>query len=314
MDNQLIKNAQVIIACDPAIVQRLRHTFGQNKLYVLITSQYETISSKTADFIFPPSLNYVRRQLRAILRLRDQSATLQQETEKLHQSLNNSQVEIELLKSAIIRNVSHELRTPVLQVKSAVSLMSEDSDNPELISYAKNSMARLEALVKNITLLGNTFEANLGPVIVRDVIDYVKRNINRAWRYQGALSRIVTCYDEDTPPVMADKQGLSTVIELLIDNALKFSEGEVTLSVTSQDDCVRIAVSDQGIGIDPANIESIFDMFFQVDASSTRKYEGAGIGLTIVRLILKHHDSVIQVCSKPDNGSVFYFTLKAINI
>lgn len=314
LDDKLVQNAQVIITSDPVHVRRLRRVFGGGKLYALVTDDYETISSKAADFIFPPSLNYIRRQLRAILRFRDEHMSLQAETERLQKTLSESHVEVELLKSAIIRNVSHELRTPVLQVKSAVSLMSEDSDNPELIDYAKISMARLESLVKHITLLGNTFEANLGPVIVRDVIDYVKRNINRAWRYDDALSRIVTHYEDGTPPVMADKQGLSTVIELLIDNALKFSHDEVSLSVTPQGDHILIAVSDRGIGIAPADVESIFDMFFQVDASSTRKYEGAGIGLTIARLILQQHNSTIQVCSEPGGGSVFSFTLKAINI
>ncbi len=305
-----VRKARFIITCNTENIVKLRHKYGMTKRYVLITEQFETTSSKAADFIFPPSLNYIRRQLRTIMRQDAEHQTLQEQSAQL----DKQQAGVEVLKNAIVRNVSHELKTPLLQVKAAVSLMAEDSQNEELTHYAKNAMARLEALVKNITLLGSASEANLGPVIVRDVIDYAKRNISRSWQHNNAMQRIYARYDDDITPVLADKQGLSTVVQLLLDNGLKFSEKQVEVNVTKCDKAIKIAVRDYGIGIDKADIDSIFEMFYQVDASSTRAYGGTGIGLAIVRLILDQHNTTINVESNVGDGSTFSFLLPQVKL
>lgn len=217
--------------------------------------------------------------------------------------------EVEILKNAIVRNVSHELKTPLLQVKSAVSLMSEDSSDAELVSYAKNATGRLEALVKNITLLGSSLDTNRGPVIVRDTIEYAKRNLRRTWEHREEIQRIVVNIEEDLPPVLADKQGISTVLQLLVDNALKFSKDDVVVSAAMRESFVEFSVADRGIGIPTYSLQSIFDSFVQLDSSTTRRYGGAGVGLAIVKLILDHHDTEIKVRSEVDQGSTFSFQL-----
>lgn len=223
--------------------------------------------------------------------------------------------EIEILKNAIVRNVSHELKTPLLHVKSAVSLMAEDAgpDN-KLIRYAENATARLETLVTNITMFGSSLDFNLGPVILRDSVEYARRNLGRIWEQRSETKRIVLHIDEDLPPVVADKQGLSTILQLLMDNALKFSSDEIEVHAHRVRNQIEVSVKDYGIGIAPADMKSIFDSFYQIDSSSTRRYGGAGVGLALVNLLLEHHDSKIKVESKVNKGSTFSFKLKIANL
>jgi signal transduction histidine kinase len=123
--------------------------------------------------------------------------------------------------------------------------------------------------------------------------------------------------DSDLPPIMADKQGLSTVLQQLLDNALKFSEKngkDVEVIGKREGDKAYIAVRDYGIGIPEDKLKNIFDLFYQVDSSSTRPYGGLGVGLALVKLILEHHGTKIEVISQLDEGSTFYFYLPIATI
>ena len=298
--------------------------FKPMPLRVLITeTQPVSVPDGTIDLVLPPDAGVVERQIK-------QSVELKRENERLQQQINAMQADynqlkdqldaqkkvnhsVEVLKTAIVRNVSHELKTPLLQVKSAVSLLAEDVKDEKLINYAKNATARLETLVKNITMLGSSLDTNMSTVIVRDAVEYARRNLRRIWMQQDSPERIVIKLEDNLSPVRADKQGISTVLQLLLDNALKFSEEKVEVIAKKQDDAyIYVAVKDYGIGIAPEDVERIFDAFFQVDGSSTRRYGGTGVGLAIVKIILDNHDMEIHVDSKVGEGSTFWFLLPAV--
>jgi signal transduction histidine kinase len=275
---------------------------------------------QTADLVLLPESYALETQLQPYLHmcvetiaLQNQLYNLLQKAESLESQLNaqrRSNSEVEILKNAIVRNVSHELKTPLLQVKSAVSLIAEDGGEPKLIQYATNATARLETLVKHITMLGTSLDIkSLGPVIPRDAVEYALRNLRRIWQHKGDVDRIATFLDDNLPPVVADKQGLSTVIHLLLDNALKFSDDAVEIHVRRETGAVRIAVRDYGIGIAEDHLNAIFEAFVQLDSSATRRYGGAGVGLAIVRLILEYQNSQIEVESEIGSGSSFSFRL-----
>lgn len=244
--------------------------------------------------------------------LLDKINGLQGQIEQQHRSSD----EIEVLKNAIVRNVSHELRTPLLQVKSAVSLIAEDVSDQKLVSFAENAMARLETLVKNITMYGQSLDIRLGPIILRDSVEYARRNLGRIWERRSEADRIQLKIADRLPPVLADKQGLSTVMQLLMDNALKFSGKEQPIEVIGclREDHIYIAVRDYGIGIAPDKIQDIFESFYQIDYSTTRRYGGMGIGLALVKLILEHHNTQINVDSELGKGSTFWFLLPCVNL
>ncbi|MDX1994819.1 MAG: HAMP domain-containing sensor histidine kinase [bacterium] len=315
-----------VIALNVRGQQRLFETLQAETpraLRVLITETFnDDLPYDWADIILPPRPSYIDCQLEMLLRLRTENETLRQKTAALEARIKTLETEaedrkritseVEILKNAIVRNVSHELKTPLLHVKSAVSLIAEDMKDQELIKYAVNATARLETLVKNITLLGSSLDINPGPVIVRDAIEYARRNLGRVWEHKDDASRIQIHVQEHLPPVKADKQAISTALQLLIDNALKFSEKPVEVSATQEDSTVKITVRDYGIGIPKEHLDRIFDTFFQIDPSSTRRYGGTGVGLSIVRIIMERHNTRIYVMSKENEGSTFWFFLPVL--
>ncbi len=294
-------------------------------LLVLIMGDVESnLPYEWADLVLPPQTKYIDYQLKTVLRLRHENSSLKNDTTTLTNQLEElkrtseeqqrSLKEIEILKNAIVRNVSHELKTPLLQVKSAVSLLAEDAKDEELVEYARNATARLETLVKNITLLGSSLDIHPGPVIVRDALEYARRNLGRIWEYRNDIGRVEINLEDGLPPVEADKQGLNTILQLLMDNALKFSKETVEVSAKRSNKHIEFSVKDAGIGIAKDQLDKIFEIFYQVDASSTRRYGGTGVGLAIVRLILDRHDMSIMVDSQQGQGSTFKFKLPAVEL
>jgi signal transduction histidine kinase len=297
------------------------HHTPPRPLLVLISDQTPQLPTDglSADIVLPPQPHYITQQLALFLRLMQANQQLDQQQHILQEELERQKraaSEIEILKNAIVRNISHELKTPLLQVKSAVSLIGEDSGltDRRLFTYAENATARLEALVRNITMLGSSLDIELAPIILRDSVEYARRNLGRVWQRKSEADRIKLDIEENLAPVHADKQGLSTVLQLLMDNALKFSEKPIEVIARREGDYVYVGVKDYGIGIPPEKIQSIFEMFYQVDGSSTRRYGGAGVGLALVKLILDHHGVAIYVDSVPNKGSTFYFFLRIVDI
>lgn len=295
-------------------------------LVVRITDDLSAdFSDECADVILGSHPQAVERHLQTLLDMRSENMLLSQRVQTLEEDTahfikalekqKRLSLEVEILKNAIVRNVSHELKTPLLQVKSAVALIAEGIENKELANYAKGATGRLETLVKNITLLGSSLDINPGPVIVRETVEYAIRNLGRFWEHGSDVARIQTNFENNLPPVLADKQGLTTVLQLLMDNAMKFSDDTIeVIVVAAGGNDVQIAITDSGIGIARDQLDSIFDMFYQIDPSSTRRYGGTGIGLAIVRLILDHHETWIEVNSQEGKGSTFSFILPAVEL
>lgn len=319
----------VIFVTEEGAAQQVRHTMNGAALphrpFVILLSN--EITHHHMDVVLSPTPSGLEETLKLIVGLqhevdvlRQNLETLKEENQRLSDEVAHYQKlsgHVEVLKNAIVRNVSHELRTPLLQVKSAVSLLADDVKDEKLISYATNATAKLEALVKNITMLGTSLDMNPGPVIVRDAVEYAKRNLRRVWEHRDSNERIQVKLEAGLPPVHADKQGLSTALQLLMDNALKFSKqstDSIEVSACRDGSEVLIAVRDYGIGIAPEELERIFQLFYQVDSSSTRQYGGMGVGLAIVKLILDNHNTQIMVESTLGIGSTFSFKLPSVEM
>ncbi|RMG88243.1 MAG: sensor histidine kinase [Chloroflexi bacterium] len=290
-------------------------------LAMIIRSETELSDTRTsvADLLFPPNTTLILNQLSLFLRQHKENADLRGQITRLEMQLEEqrrAKDAVNVLKNAIVRNVSHELKTPLLQVKSAVALIIEDEHVDEkLASYAMNATARLEALVQNITMLGSSLDIHLEPIMAREAIESALRKLRRSWHLQNAGERIIVELESSMPPVVADKNGLSTVLQLLLDNALKFSEDKVTIRARRLDnDHIQFEVEDKGIGIAKDQLEVIFELFYQVDGSSTRRYGGTGIGLALVKLILEAHGTPIRVESKEKQGSKFWFILPVYHL
>jgi len=226
--------------------------------------------------------------------------------------------EIEALKDRIISNVSHELRTPLLQVKTSVSLLAEQTGRqPAFVPHnvaemATRAVARLEGVVGNIRQLAQTHEMRLGPVSVADSAALAMRTITRSWDSRGAETRVQIRIDRRLPPVVADKRALGDLLQILIDNALKFSDEGLPVVVLAEPDGERelwVGVQDFGIGIPPEEHERIFEAFYQVDSSSTRRAGGTGTGLALAVLLATRMNTRVELRSEPGEGSLFFFRL-----
>lgn len=234
---------------------------------------------------------------------------------QLEKALKSAE-ELDIIKSAIVRNVSHELRTPLLQVKSAIALLDEELETETLgssiLNMAAQAVGRLESTVSSITQLAESQNLKLEPIVLDESIDLAIRNLERSWKSHDDYKRIIKAYRPDIPLARGDKRGIAQVLQVLLDNALKFSPdgGPVEVMITPlTDESVWIGVRDHGIGIPKDKLDRIFESFYQVESSSTRRFSGVGVGLTLANFILDQLGSSIQVESEPGKGSTFSFVL-----
>ena len=225
-------------------------------------------------------------------------------------------------KSMFLANMSHEVRTPLTSVLGATELLAEGDLDPHerrLVGIIHRSGERLLRLVNDI-LDVSRLEAG-------------KLAVHRApFTFEGIVSDLATWalplsrreglgFSHELDPalpatVTGDAMRIAQVLTNLVGNALKFTEtGEVRLLVERVGteprgvQVVRFCVTDTGIGIPPDRLVSLFDSFTQVDASHTRRYGGAGLGLAICKELVGLMGGTMQADSTPGVGSTFAFTL-----
>ena len=269
-----------------------------------------------ADVVLPRTvpIKDLLTWVNTLLRVRGQVDHLVHENRKLARESKS----VNRLKTEIIDTVSHELRTPLLQVKSAIYLLSEDiaegnQDNLALLAHmATQAVARLESVVESMSQLAQTEDIRLSAVYIEEAVELAMRYLERNWASRPTLNRIALNIAPELPPVLADKRAVGRVLQLLLDNALKFSPDDTPVTVLAyqlSQNRVWIGVQDHGIGIPREEHSRIFQAFYQVDTSSTRRYGGAGTGLALASLLARGMNTTIQLESEPGAGSTFWFLL-----
>ena len=229
------------------------------------------------------------------------------------------------MKANFVANVSHELRTPLTHVKGYIELLSAGALGPltdeqeNALQVSERATARLESLIDNLILFSL---AARGEMTLRLTSVDLNKVIGEVINYSlpKAQDRNVTFNYEvrpDTPFVQADEEKLSWAILQLLDNAIKFtpSGGRVNLTVENETPTlVMVSITDNGIGIPESRMKEVFEPFHQLDASSTRRYGGTGLGLALVKEIISAHGSMVEVNSEEGKGSTFFFPLLAADV
>ncbi len=227
------------------------------------------------------------------------------------------------LKSEFIGTMSHELRSPLNVVIGYVDLLIE-GDMGALTAEQRDALERvrehalqlLELIQETLDL--NRLEAGLLPLTVEtfaldEFLEDVKGSIPADW-----MKRNVTlAWDPPTGPTVmrSDRGKLKKVLRNLIHNALKFTDhGSVTVHARADNGWVEFAVADTGIGIGAESLPVIFEMFRQVDGSSTRRYGGVGLGLYIVKQLVRGMGGEVTVTSTPGVGSIFRVRLRGADL
>ena len=249
-------------------------------------------------------------------RVQHRTAELQSALERLS--------ELSQMKANFISNISHELRTPLTHVKGYIELMVSESlgaitpEQKHALQITQQSTARLEGLIDDLIMFSlasrGELSLKLESVDISRLVNVSVRSVEQKGRDRGVSVHAVL--DKNLPLVQADPQKIAWALGQLLDNAIKFtsSGGRVALGVQRETaNLVIVSVMDTGIGIPPHRVEEIFEPFHQLDSSSTRKYGGTGIGLSLVRQIVEAHGSMLEVVSADGKGSTFKFPLLTIS-
>lgn len=247
---------------------------------------------------------------------------VQQRTAELERALQKLS-ELNQLKANFVANISHELRTPLTHLKGYHELlMSGDlgtlnETQLHALRTMQRAIERLERLIEDLILFSTTERGNL-PVTIQPIdLCVLCRNLVEQVSPRARDQRLyleLRCPIESELFVYGDWEKIGWVIHQLLDNAIKFTPagGQIVLAIDLMNEHVEVSVTDTGIGIPANRIQELFEPFHQLDGSSTRRYGGTGLGLSLAQKIIEAHNSVISVTSELGRGSRFSFLLRRV--
>lgn len=221
------------------------------------------------------------------------------------------------MQNVFISGVSHELKTPVALIKGyAGTLRREDASwDPEVIRTSleviEDEADRLTELIENL-LAASKLQAEQMRLDLSDVrLDELATRVVERFRTQSDQHTFTVSFPPNFPVIQADEGRLRRVLDNLLSNAVKYSPNGGTIEVGGQasDTAVTVFVRDEGVGISRSEQEHIFERFYRVDGTLSRKTQGTGLGLYLSKAIVDAHHGTMGVESLPDKGSTFYFSL-----
>ncbi len=255
-----------------------------------------------------------------LVKNRELSGSLERKVEHRTRELAKANENLKYLdraKSVFFSNVSHELRTPLTLILSPVESILQGGYpgkvDEDFFRKLYNNGRRLLGLINNL-LDFSKIEA--GRMVLRlKMVDVSKElGLCVANVHSGAISKGLSIeYADNSGGLVAslDRELFIRAVYNLLGNAIKFTPegGRIDVVLSASDGLYTVAFHDTGIGISPEKHEMIFDRFAQADSTSSRKYEGTGIGLSLTREIARLHGGDVTVESQMGKGSTFYLTL-----
>lgn len=213
-------------------------------------------------------------------------------------------------------SITHELKSPIAAMRLSMETLSKRELQREqiekLCANGLRDAARLQTLVEDLLLaarLEDNWHPSPEPLNVRTIAQDCKANL--AVRFPNAA--ITLAIPDNLPLVLADKSGLTAVIQNLLENAVKYSPDGAAVQVAAewQNGVLRLRVADEGIGIPDSEKTAIFDKFYRVGNEETRKTTGTGLGLYIVREVVRAHRGNISVHNNKPCGTIFVVDIQA---
>lgn len=248
-------------------------------------------------------------------------------TEEIDKYARDKKLEIETLqvreeyRKEFLGNVSHELKTPLFTVQGYLltlldGAIEDKNVRNKYLNRANKGLERLIYIVKDLDMITKLEVGDLRLNIETfDIVELVE-NVFDLLEMKAAKKKISLIFDIDyNEPILvsADKERIQQVLTNLIVNSIKYGEEKGTTEVSIENlikNKVIVRVTDNGEGISKANIPRLFERFFRVDKSGSRKEGGSGLGLAIVKHIIEAHEEKIYVESELSVGSEFSFTLE----
>lgn len=239
------------------------------------------------------------------------------------QEANSKLQEMDRLKSNFFANISHEIRTPLTLILAPVeSVLHGDYKDSLERSFFENlyrNAVILLKLINNLLDLSKIEAGRMGMRIIEtDIIPFIRKYTGSFHSAAESGGITVTFSSPETPVCLfIDPDKLDRIIMNLFSNSLKFTDrgGFINIKITDDSSNCYITISDSGIGIPSGKIDDVFDRFSQVDSGLTRKYEGTGIGLSLVKEFVHMHGGNVSVKSRfieefpEEHGTEFTITL-----
>ncbi len=226
---------------------------------------------------------------------------------------------LEGVRRDFVANVSHELRTPLSVIKGYVETLVDGQEGmtaAERVQFLKTIQRhadRLHALLEDLLTLSRLESINPGlqresvdvPALARSMIDDYQQ------RPSGGKHDLQLIVVGGPSPHVLDPLKITQVLENLLDNALKYTPpgAKITLTVSEEEEGLKISVKDNGPGIPEADLPHIFERFYRVDKGRSRESGGTGLGLSIVKHIVQLHGGKVRCESRLGEGACFSFTL-----
>jgi signal transduction histidine kinase len=229
------------------------------------------------------------------------------------------------MKTEMIQNISHEFRTPMGYIVGYIDLLlvpdrsmgpltEEQQRSLEIVAQQSRKLTRLIDNFVSIQRL-EAVSPTKEPVGVKELLEEAVAGAKLNAAERGIA--LALALEEGLPSVMIDHYAMSQVLDNLLANALKFTDEGGKVSVRAwpdrSKDRVNVSVTDTGMGIPDAMLERIFERFFQIDGTATRKFGGVGLGLAVCKQIVEAHGERIWVESKAGEGATFTFTMKPVS-
>jgi two-component system phosphate regulon sensor histidine kinase PhoR len=220
---------------------------------------------------------------------------------------------IEIMKKDFVDSVSHELNTPLAAIKGFVETLEEEADDAQrgYLDIIKRNTDRLINIVQDLLALSEleekTLELQREPVDIRRLLENILQIYKQPLQNKNLKLEFVP--DAGPAEVVGDPFKLEQLFVNLIDNAVKYTEaGKIKVEIRREDGALVVDVEDSGIGIPKDQQMRIFERFYVIDKSRSKKVGGTGLGLSIVKHIAQSHEADIAVMSKPGEGTTFRIT------
>lgn len=226
----------------------------------------------------------------------------------------------EQYRKEFLQNLSHELKTPIFAIQGYVDSLLDGAIEDEKIAtrFLSNANRNVDRLVDLVNDLDEITKLEMGELplnkqafIIQDLVKEVYELLSIKIQAKNIKATIKKgC--ESPLRVFADKEKIKQVLINLVENATKYGKenGHITASFYKTDDGnVLIEISDDGLGIDPQNLQRIFERFFRTDSARSREIGGSGLGLSICKHIVEAHGQSIHARSRVDIGTTIGFAL-----
>lgn len=221
----------------------------------------------------------------------------------------------EQIKNTFVSIVSHELKTPVALIKGYVSTLRREDAKwdkaviKDSLTVIEEEADHLASMIEDLLDASRLQAGGLTPNLSDISLPVLASRLAERFRTQSNRHTFVVDFPAKFPIILADENRISQVISNLVSNAIKYSpEGEIRISGQARSEQVIITVSDQGPGIDPADIPYIFDRFYRSD-QAVRSTKGAGLGLYLAKAVVEAHGGRMWVDPQPGSGARICFSL-----